>query len=239
MDIRTMLELLGEIQQFRHKYIFLGMGLGYKDRRSSMQHPKSNHICSNNPTPHRKEDHILHTRNLASQGQGSIRNYNPTPHRKEDRIQDNRIHMYHHPRHSNHSLDRMCRVGIALRVMVLALVLALVLVLVLALALALALVLVDIRNQMMRFRRLFPCGQEARRRYNILEYSFVLIAMIPNLRHYRRKRCLLRMNTETTRLNLGMGLSRNSLYLHQGQARKNFLAHSRFRCILLASPSYC
>jgi hypothetical protein len=74
----------------------------------------------------------------------------------------------------------MCRVGIALRVMVLALVLALVLVLVLALALALALVLVDIRNQMMRFRRLFPCCQEVRHRYNILEYSFVLIPMILN-----------------------------------------------------------
>jgi hypothetical protein len=74
----------------------------------------------------------------------------------------------------------MCRVGIALRVMVLALVLALVLVLVLALALALALVLVDIRNQMMLIRRLFPCCQEVRHRYNILEYSFVLIPMILN-----------------------------------------------------------
>jgi hypothetical protein len=64
--------------------------------------------------------------------------------------------------------------------MVLALVLALVLVLVLALALALALVLVDIRNQMMLIRRLFPCCQEVRHRYNILEYSFVLIPMILN-----------------------------------------------------------
>jgi hypothetical protein len=121
MDIRTMLELLGEIQQFRHKYILLGMGLGYKDRRSRMNHLKRYHICSNNPNPHCKEDHILHTRNLVSQGRGSIRNYIPILHRKEDRIQDNRIRMYHLPRHSNHSLDRMCRVGTVLRAMALAL----------------------------------------------------------------------------------------------------------------------